>query len=931
MASWESIPVFQFDTQQPTTPLIKSTTGSGIGDGNAGENTQQQTTFRLPEMDWTSRSSKNELAVARRVVEDNSIVSHWIDRHLQHNFYDQAELPSTPTGDLFVGIRDEEIPAGCETENRLVIGQTYFIDDHPALEKADFSLMREGRHWQDGPTMAVIDSSSRNCPETSQYAIQKYEKMCKEVDETSELSQAATWGTQPLGWPTTDSGPEQDKTRGVFLRRVSHAPTVAVPHSPRAEARLVMKGHIDEPFKHSDQSSQDTSPWYPTPISSHGRYSQSQPPSQSLPSQTRTQLPINQLEDGIRIKEEETHDEFSVYGDSQSSQDDDDTVHLNPEVVGRSPVISEEDFHGPHVDDTEEDTPITKGPPPKAYLLPPEPFMESDAFKHSMLPPNRPGAIDRQDSVDLFANMPQDIAPTSKVRKNPNAEPSGNINGATLRVLTHIVPVQARVGQTGVARFRLELLSILKAINRVDSPGSSDSRDSNSENEQDQREDFEENGAQVDSKDESSGHAGIDGTQQIHRWALPGYPQGDADGRSRKRKADDDGEGDGNDAKRPCQNSLVALKGRSFACPYHVYEPNPGQNPCFSRSLGENKVYKGMARLKRCPRCWICFDSREKENQHRRILRCTEKARPRQGQFMAVDLEGMVNTWNVNAANPEQSWWEIFQLIVPGMQQQDLSELKRRYPHAPYRAVPADNVLHTHTPTLIMPPVQIDHLNPLFPTLNDFFPSRSGDFDQQISNLTELSSQAPPAVTFPLPSQSTNQSQVFSVPIFGLEAPHSGEQLYPQPATVTPSDMSLLEQMLHPGPSHQQAASNPNTSMKTVDSLSQSTNSNALAESSRATSFLTGANASDSDQQSSHSLQQLQRRNQRLGERLQRAERAYELAQLGSQAARANLGQADTLLEDLMDCRSMPDDIYTGLEKLSKMIQTAVASLKKGV
>ncbi|KAK0708881.1 hypothetical protein B0T21DRAFT_377154 [Apiosordaria backusii] len=872
-----------------------------------------------------------------------------MDHNIETSLCDPAQPPIPPTGDVFVGVCDGEIPTRSETENRLVMGQTYFVDDHPDFEKADFSLMRGKGLWQDGPIMVRIDTSYRVQPETSQHAIRKYEQMCKDADASSCGSQAATWGTQQPSLPDLAYEAEQaDETKGAFLRRLLNEPTLSLPHSPHAKLELTKKRPYEEPLKNSEPSSQDTVP-YPTPISSHDRFSQSQSIPPSLLQNPRPQMSVSGLEDKVYIKNEETDDDFSMYNDSELSQSDGPIFGINlssKKERGLSLVVSKGGPHNCHTNYDEEHTPMVDRSTLTVPILPPAPLMPVENSKTDMLPPNRPEETGQPNKENLDTELPRNLAsvevPATDLMSLTNTESPDQFKSASSRIKpTPATPPKTWVRQTGVARIRLQLLSISKINSQYDtSPSASDCGESHLD---DQEDPLDDDGARA-SEEQSSSSVGSGGAQQACPSAALGSLAGNGeDGQSRKRKTDDDEEGGGS-RKRLRQKTPGAIGGQQvFACPYHVHEPNPWQNPCFSK----NKGFKGMTRIKqhlsrkhmvsrRCPRCWISFESKEKENQHRQPLQCMEKPKPTEGRFMAAHHEGMVSTLALSAANPEQTWWQLFQILIPGMQEQSLDILKKCYPLAPYHAAPT---LHGST---IIPPIRIDNL--LFSTPNGSNPSGS-DVGLQSPNVAELSSGAPGTSNVLLPSQSPHQpqvvSQAFPVPIFDVE-PQFGQLPYPPPErtglTPEPPGMHLFNHWLDPNPVLQPAPVNLSVSMTTSDSLSQFMSSNAVADSSRATSsFYAGANASDNDQQQSRDFQQLQRSNVRLRDRLQRAGRANERVEREltdlvnmNQAARTDLGRADSLLEELMDLPCLPDNMYEGLKKLSKLLETVTDNLKRG-
>ncbi len=132
-----------------------------------------------------------------------------------------ASQPRLQTNDDPDGIPGREIGLGHETENNPRAGQTYFIDKGGEVTAEDQEIMRRDRNWADAPLLFPIhrpdDDQSHSQPQSSQAAIERFERMCKDND--SIVSRAATWGTRRRSLPSISD--IEGVTSGNFLKKLS--------------------------------------------------------------------------------------------------------------------------------------------------------------------------------------------------------------------------------------------------------------------------------------------------------------------------------------------------------------------------------------------------------------------------------------------------------------------------------------------------------------------------------------------------------------------------------------------------------------------------------------------------------------------------------------------------------------------------------------
>ncbi|KAL1880535.1 hypothetical protein VTK73DRAFT_5735 [Phialemonium thermophilum] len=166
-------------------------------------------------------ASINDMAARRRVEGKNKEVQEWLTVRTDSGFPgDMASPTQTMRAD---DVTTAELVSIQRTENRLLPGHVYIQETgHGQLTATDVAIMRESRHpWADGPLLPRIQGGRPYQPPTSQAAIDKFERMCKDTD--SVVSRAATWGTT---WGTRRlSLPSELDVEGVtsgsFLKKLS--------------------------------------------------------------------------------------------------------------------------------------------------------------------------------------------------------------------------------------------------------------------------------------------------------------------------------------------------------------------------------------------------------------------------------------------------------------------------------------------------------------------------------------------------------------------------------------------------------------------------------------------------------------------------------------------------------------------------------------
>lgn len=166
-------------------------------------------------------ASINETATKREVEEKNQEVQHWL---VESTNQGQSETEGTTSRPAEVddNISPTEIPLGGSTENKPIPGQTYFLENGGDMTADDIEIMRQNRNFADAPLLAKIhqtDPADAHQPLTSQAAIEKFERMCRDND--SVLSRAATWGTRRRSFPPILDADYEETLSGNFLRKLN--------------------------------------------------------------------------------------------------------------------------------------------------------------------------------------------------------------------------------------------------------------------------------------------------------------------------------------------------------------------------------------------------------------------------------------------------------------------------------------------------------------------------------------------------------------------------------------------------------------------------------------------------------------------------------------------------------------------------------------
>ncbi|KAF7560869.1 hypothetical protein G7046_g3283 [Stylonectria norvegica] len=183
--------------------------------GHAGLDPENRPSDEIP--------SLNEIVSRRGVEERNQEVGKW----LTDKFNDLSVVPQEPSpndiraADQPGQIFDDNIPLGGNTENRYMPGQTYYEGKGGQLSQEDYDIIASNRNWGNAPVLHSIRKGTpgRHQPQSSQAAIEKFEKLCRDTD--SIISRAATWGTRRRSLPSIIDFDMEGTASGNFLKKLS--------------------------------------------------------------------------------------------------------------------------------------------------------------------------------------------------------------------------------------------------------------------------------------------------------------------------------------------------------------------------------------------------------------------------------------------------------------------------------------------------------------------------------------------------------------------------------------------------------------------------------------------------------------------------------------------------------------------------------------
>ncbi|KAK7992926.1 hypothetical protein PG988_001720 [Apiospora saccharicola] len=322
--------------------------------------------------------------------------------------------------------------------------------------------------------------------------------------------------------------------------------------------------------------------------------------------------------------------------------------------------------------------------------------------------------------------------------------------------------------------------------------------------------------------------------------------------------------------RRKMKASNSHQNGTRLACPYQVYDKS---QVCFNPSA-QNPLggCAGIGRLR-------SFDTTQQKTDHETQPLCDARESPPAGALMSLAQEGDFE--RLRMSGPEDtSWWRMFQLLIPGMNERDIASLKVEF--SPYYIkfdsfmVPAITFTNVSLPPLQAPELAgSSHFTNNQPLQQDF------DFVDwsQVLNAG-------------LPNISPGVSHTLDVPVFATSA------------TISPS--------IYHSPLAAQTLTTPNLSVVMSSGSGGSMSSSA-------SSAPPQNNASYSN--CSQSAETVPRRNyDRLLDRYTASQRVNSDLRETARQVQSSLSRVDVALEEVLSLAGLPEGIYERIVEISNIV-----------
>ncbi|KAI8724143.1 hypothetical protein NCS52_00272000 [Fusarium sp. LHS14.1] len=937
--------------------------------------------------------SANELAANRKIIEQKGAVHDWLfDRSLDLS---SPSCENSPSDILALYKRhdysNDEVPFGNRTKNRHSPDQVYFNDKKVTLAEEDYDIIASNRNWGNAPMLYSIADTHLYQPESSQAAIEKFERLRNRTTKENEgitgsadLQGKRDFRPPPVRMsslakkpiPSTytalvSMGPNLDSIAETELAAYQRLPSPPNPvvtsdnpataTSPKSQPSSETSGPQMEGVQttsnnHSNEASNLPLPQEdrtkPTPEQARrGAGLGPRAPTPSLPAsdaqRTRAQPAIsNQTVDNdlARRRLDTMRSSYVPAGDTSRDMSSgasrytfehgDSFVDRGKEIFegnrprhpehtcsdrylsaeinelysgwvetneGDSNMVSDNE----HVWDLSEDWLIEHDF--SAELARPA-SIESLLFPGITSSPQKsidsePGksAENNERSVDRDSKGSDNGPPTPPHSRSPcpdadpvEDKPKGSTPTedsafecrATSEAQHHceiLMPGSIRnKRQVGLARVKIDIVS-LPNMNSPLTGQSDDESGQSSDYQTETGEGFDEEQADTEDQDganpsppdlpsgSSGGSSSLTGTNT------------NSSGKNASRGAGSSGHAR---LRTKASRSTSKKSAERFACPYQAFEAS---QPCFRPGpRNPNGGCAGIQRLKqhlsrrhmisyRCIRCWRSFETRDKSDAHsKQAGSCEAREMLTTERFMGPSQETDLEKASGSGCE-EETWWEIFQLLIPGMQNRTRESLRSQY--WPY---------YMHLDSFMMPSI-------IFP--NALFESEH----------TEAHVSGVPLEETGYVAQST-QSLTMDSLSFLDPAPASHTVYVPLLDALAgpPSQTGLQALQCSPASQSAVSTSTPNTNPQTVT---------------RATSTLQLPETVTQLSQGASDQTKLQRNHERLKARHSRLEEEVDEFLAANRTARSDLGRADAAINDLLALEDLPRNIEDTLSEVSQILE----------
>ncbi|KPM45157.1 hypothetical protein AK830_g1409 [Neonectria ditissima] len=448
--------------------------------------------------------------------------------------------------------------------------------------------------------------------------------------------------------------------------------------------------------------------------------------------------------------------------------------------------------------------------------------------------------------------------------------------------------------QLGFARVKIEVISLAQSYQ---SPSQSDCESmQSSEDETDSEASLHEDEVEAHPAD------GV-GDTLTPQSSCPGESSsssGSSNINTTRKPVDRDGSGSNDDPnKKPRRKTPKSTNKRNtnrFACPYQAFETS--QN-CFKPGpRNPNGGCAGIPRLKqhlsrrhmrsfRCSKCWRSFETRDKVDAHgQQEQPCEAREMPAAERFMLSENETIVQRLGC-LGTAEETWWKLFQLLFPDMQNWSIESLKSQY--WPY-------YIHLNAfmlPSMVFPNALFEQEQPGVHIPGVTVSGRSEFVTQDAQS---------PYLTVDPGSFSNNTPVSHTVYVPLLEA------------STSSSTQPVLQTLQHP---------QSEVSTSTPDGPYSDPQTSTLA-----TSTMPSSETATQASQEISEQTQMRRNHNRLRARHSRLEEEVTEFQETARNARSNLGRADAVIDDLLALENLPRHIEDKLSEVSQILESVRKSLR---
>ncbi|RSL61382.1 hypothetical protein CEP53_005121 [Fusarium sp. AF-6] len=519
-------------------------------------------------------------------------------------------------------------------------------------------------------------------------------------------------------------------------------------------------------------------------------------------------------------------------------------------------------------------------------------FPDCDRIPSIFMPPHI-----TQQRLDTLLQTCLQVSDQSMVKSKSRPSPSPYIKQETPDSQIRRTPrTSASLQQVGLARVRIEILA-LSEQHRCQRRHETESLDGSTGETDSEKTNDDDCSSEVQDSDDSPGDASA-GSVSASNNTSQGQASASGTGQptprrktNRPEETEDDGNGDDRPKKRRREQPRAMEPARArFACPYQAYEPwrdcfKPSQRNrkggCDSISISRLKDHMARKHMSsyRCPRCWKQFSARHKVQEHLQG-NYVHKEMPTYERFMTLEQETEVE--NCIGTEPEDTWWKLFRLLIPGMAAEDLLQLKGRF--FPY-------YVHVDM-SLTIPSLNLSNIS-----FADSPAQPSGQVNGDAATLAVMNSPSDP---FSGLGNTSLTSQSFTVPIYGADT----HQLSSVPS-FEGSDQDIMSLL-----STQQSAGSDSTTSS--DRINRSTSASSLNE--------TPNPASDTSQ--------MQRNYERQKTRAAQAETENGELRATISASREQVRDAAVLLDGVLGRGNLDSEVYEQVSRAAEILISVTGRLR---